>query len=90
MLVTGLYRGQTTLSVENDAIDKDGNPVLFACICDLPRIKRFMNAIDAQKRRGTIICFDFQKDALCNLFPERIHFQTISFEKWERSFFEES
>ena len=71
-------------------LDKDGNPVLIGCTCDLPRIKRFVNAIESQKRNGTIVGFEYQKDALGSLCPERIHFQDISFEKWERNFFHES
>ena len=90
MMTEDFFRRDPTYPVENDAIDKDGNPVLVGCICDLPRIKRFVNAIESQKRTGTIIGFDYQKDAIGSLCPEQIHFQKISFEKWERSFFHES
>ncbi len=88
-LTEDFSKGDSTYPVENDAIDKHGNPVLIGCTCDLPRIKRFVNAIESQKRKGTIVGFDYQKDVLGSLCPERIHFQDISFEKWERNFFHE-
>lgn len=89
MLTEDFSRGDSTYPVENDAIDENGNPVLIGCTCDLPRIKRFVYAIESQKRKGTIVGFEYQKDALGSLCPGRIHFQDISFEKWERNFFHE-
>ena len=79
-----------TFPVENDAIDKKGNPVLFACICDLPRINRFVNAVKSQHRHGIIVGFEFQEDVLSRLCPEQIEFESISFEKWERNYFDEN
>lgn len=49
--------------VENDAMDGD-EPVLFAYTCDMPRIKRFDNALHIHDMRGTLYCFDFQEAAL--------------------------
>ncbi len=76
-----------TLAIENDAVDDAGNPVLFAYTCDLVRLKKFDSAIRMREGGGTVICFDFQKDALAGVMSGKIHFQTISFAKWERSFF---
>lgn len=73
--------------VENDAIDHDGDPVLFAYDFDMPRIVRFTTALGLHGRRGTILCFDFQADVLRRYCGERVRFQTIGFEKFEGRFF---
>lgn len=88
IMLTDLYETDEGLTIENDAIDENGAPVLLAYDCDLPRIKRFDTALRLQKKTGTVICFDFQKDALCRSCGEGVQFQTIDFQKWERSFFE--
>lgn len=88
ILMSDLEEGNSGFNIENDAFESDGTPVLFGFYCDLPRIKRFNTAITLQERRGVIICFDFQKDALKRVCCERITFKTINFDKWERSFFE--
>ena len=73
--------------VENDAIDENGEPVLFAYDCDMPRIIRFNDMLQVHKRSGTIICFDFQAGALRRFCCENVRFQTIDFNKFERGFF---
>ena len=83
-----LYESETAANLENDAFDKDGNPVLLSYFCDLPRIKRFDTALQLQKKNGTLICFDFQKETLERYCSNRVVFQTIDFQKWERSFFD--
>lgn len=85
ILMTDLYSGNTGATLENDALDESGNPVLFAYTCDLPRIKRFDTALRLQSKCGTVICFDFQKEALARYCGKQITFQTISYEKWERN-----
>ncbi len=84
-----LYEQDPTFPVENDAIDEDGNPVLFACTFDLVRIRRFIQGLVSQNRKGTVYCFDFQKDALGSVCDDHVNIQTVSFAKWERSFFGE-
>ena len=86
LLLTDLWEKDEGLPVENDAIDGSGRPVLFAYTCDLPRIKRFDTALRLQNNAGTLICFDFQAEALCRCCGEQVRFQTIDFEKWERRF----
>ena len=87
VLLSGLYEKDDSFAVENDAFDENGNPVLLAYTCNLPRIKRFATALNLHDNIGTIICFDFQKNALSSFCGKRIHFQTIDFHKWEVSFF---
>ena len=62
--------------------------MLFGYSCDLPRIARFNTSLDLMERPGTLICFDSQREALERYCSDRVKFQTIDFEKWERSFFE--
>ncbi len=88
ILYDDLYESETAASLESDAEDKDGNPVLISFFCDLPRIKRFDTALQLQNKNGTLICFDFQSEALKKYCSNRVKFQTIDFDKWERSFFE--
>lgn len=73
--------------VENDAVDKNGYPVLFAYDCDMPRIVRFNSAITNYSGKGTIICFDFQVDALKRYCCDDITFQSIKIDKFKRRFF---
>lgn len=87
ILLADLDAWDERLPLENDAVDSGGNPVLLSYACDLPRIKRFDTAIRLQNRTGTVICFDFQEDALRSCCGERVQFRTIDFEKWERRFF---
>lgn len=86
LLGASYYDQDTTYPIENDAIDEDGNPVLYGCTCDLVRIKRFIKAIDGD-RKGTIVCFDFQKDILQSVCSKQIELKIVSFEKWERRLF---
>lgn len=73
--------------IENDAMDQNGEPVLYGYFFDLPRIARFNAALGLQGKSGTLVCFDFQCDVLrryCNL---AVRFQTIDFTKFNRRFF---
>lgn len=74
-------------TVEHDAVDEKEKPVLFAYTCDLPRIMRFDTALRLQNRTGTLICFDFQADALRRYCGEQVKIQTIDFKKFEGRFF---
>jgi len=87
VLGQGLYEKNPGLSFEHDALDEQGAPVLFGYFLDIPRIYRFLTALSLQERSGTIICFDFQKEALQPLCNDSIRIQTISFEKFERRFY---
>ncbi len=88
ILLGDLYEPDESSTLENDAFDETGDPVLLGYFCDLPRLQRFDTGLQLQNRRGTLICFDFQKEALANYCCDRVQFQTIDFHKWERSFIE--
>ena len=87
LLSSDLYAKEPGWLVEHDAIDQDGDPVLFAYDFDMPRIVRFTTALDLHGKHGTILCFDFQADVLRRCCGGRVRFQTIGFEKFERRFF---
>lgn len=87
ILMQGLYGGDSGFTVENDAMDEAGNPVLFGYFLDIPRISRFCNALQIQDRKGTLICFDFQREVLGRFCGGQVELSAISFEKFERRFF---
>lgn len=70
-----------------DGFDEKGTPVLFGYFMDIPRIDRFSICLGLHKKKGIVICFDFQQDALSHYLDKNITLQAISFEKFERSFF---
>ena len=87
MLSQGLLPKDAGLSIEHDALDQNGNPVLFGYFLDIPRINRFHTALQLQERTGILICFDFQKEVLHRFCGGQVEFSTIGFEKFERRFF---
>ena len=87
ILMQGLFEGDAGFTVENDAMDEEGGPVLFGYFLDIPRINRFCTALQIQDRKGTLVCFDFQREVLERFCGERVEFSAISFEKFERRFF---
>ncbi|MDE6640417.1 MAG: hypothetical protein K2K63_07830 [Acetatifactor sp.] len=87
ILSQGLNTGEPYGMIENDAVDKNGAPVLFGYLPDIPRIHRFCNALQLQGRQGTLICFDFQREVLERCYGGFVAFETISFEKFERRFY---
>ena len=85
ILVDGLHEGIPNWRVENDAIDSEGNPVLFAYTCDFPRIRRFDTALELHGMTGTLICFDYQEEALREICGQCVMLQSIDFQQFERS-----
>ena len=89
ILCENLHPPDRQYITENDAIDENGNPVLYSYLPDMPRLARYVNALKLHERTGTVICFDFQKEALAKYCGEQIIFDTIDFDEFERSFFSE-
>lgn len=87
ILQSGLEESRPGWNIEHDAIDEDGNPVLFAYLCNLPRLMRFYTAIRLQGLTGTVICFDFQEEVLRRYCSEGVRFQIVNFEKMKRRIF---
>lgn len=82
-----LISSKTIVPFDCDGIDHNGVPVLFGYFLDFPRINRFSTSLRLHKRKGIVICFDFQQRLLSEFLDRRITLQAISFEKFERSFF---
>ena len=64
--------------IENDGFDADGDPVLLGYLSDLPRIKRFANALALQEKAGTVICFDFQAETMRQVCGDTAAIQSIA------------
>ena len=73
--------------VDNDAVDQNGNPVLFAYDCNMTRIVRFSGGLEIHDMKGTIYCFDFQADVLRRYCCNNVIFETIKTDKFKRLFF---
>ena len=87
ILSQNLYERDPGLLIENDALDDNGEPVIFAYDCDMPRVTRFNSALNLHGRKGTLICFDFQADALRRFCCPNVRIQTIDLNKLEGRFF---
>jgi hypothetical protein len=87
ILSQGLNKHNPGMFAENDAVDENGDPVLFAYDFDMQRIIRFNAALKTHNKKGTLICFDFQADVLKRYCCENIIFQFIDTDKFERRFF---
>jgi len=75
--------------IEHDAMTKDGNPVLFCCLIDIPRLIRFQNGLSMSGRSGSVICFDFQKEVIGGYLGDRVELKVVNFEKFRQKFFPE-
>ena len=72
--------------LECDAVDDSGAPVLFSYLPDIPRLYRFISALDLLNSPGILICFDFQAYALRPLCGDNIELQIIDFQKFKMRF----
>ena len=72
--------------LECDAVDDSGTPVLFCYLPDIPRLYRFVSALDLLNITGILVCFDFQADALRPLCGDNIELQIIDFQNFKARF----
>lgn len=84
-LLSGLSSKAETFPIEHDAWES-GRPVLLALDFDLPRLKRFHDALGLFGRTGQVVCFDFQAPALQKYLNGLAEIQVVSLEKTERRF----
>ena len=85
VLTDGLSPRVPDASVENDGFDENGDPVLLGYLCDMPRILRFSNALTREGREGTLLCFDFQVEAIRAVCGESMTITPIYLESYEGS-----
>jgi len=69
-----------------NAIDHDGNPILFAYTFDMKQIANFADWTFKNRRHGIIMCFDFQSEALKEYCNEYMHIETMSGKKFRTDF----
>ena len=60
--------------------------ILFCYLPDLPRLFRFLSALELLQMKGAILCFDFQAGALRPLCGDKVELQIIDFAEFERRF----
>ena len=72
------------MPIEHDALEQDGSPVLFSYLCDLPRLHRFRCALTLRNQTGSILCFDYQAEALREAFGAQVNITSIDFAAYER------
>jgi len=80
-MLNGLCPVDEKHPVEHDAMTEDGNPVLFCCLPDIPRLIKFRIGIHVHGKFGTVIAFDFQKEMLGKYLGNRVEFITLNLEK---------
>jgi len=76
-----------THPIEHDALTEDGNPVLFCCLLDIPRLDKFREGLVLQDKIGKIVAFDFQVDMLKRYLGDNAEFAIISFDGYKQKFF---
>jgi len=80
-LSKGLKPPNITYPIEHDALTEDGDPVLFCCLLDIPRLIRFRNGIALHGKMGRVIAFDFQKDMLGRYLGDMAEITAVKFER---------
>jgi len=88
-LLKGMLPPDAAYPIEHDALTEDGNPVLFCCLPDIPRLIRFKNGTALHSKTGKAIAFDFQLDMLGSFLGDNAEFVSISFGKFAERFFNE-
>ena len=88
-LLKGMRPPDNAYPIEHDALTEDGNPVLFCCLLNIPRLIRFRNGAALHKKAGKIIAFDFQLEMLERYLGDTATFVSLSFDKLVRQFFHE-
>lgn len=84
ILSENLLPPSPAMPIEHDALEQDGSPVLFSYLCDLPRLHRFRCALTLRNQTGSILCFDYQAEALWEVFGAQVNITSIDFAAYER------
>lgn len=67
---------------EHDTLNTKGEPVLLAYDFDMMRINKFNAALSIFEKKGTLICFDFQKPVLQSVLNSNVSYSSIDFHKF--------
>lgn len=86
----GLKPADGKFPIVHDALTEDGNPVLFCCLPNIPRLVQFRNGTLLHDKCGMVIAFDFQREVLSRYLGDGVDFKPLSLDKvMERLFPEE-
>jgi hypothetical protein len=77
----GLLPADAKYPIEHDALTEDGNPVLFCCLLNVPRLVQFRAGIQLHGKFGKVIAFDFQKEMLERYLGGMVEFKTLNFNR---------
>jgi len=80
-MLKGLLPADTKYPIEHDALTKDGNPVLFCCLLNIPRLVQFRTGTLLHGKIGKVIAFDFQREVLGRYLGDGVEFKVLSLEK---------
>jgi len=82
IMMKGLKPHNKTFPVEHDALTKDGYPVLFTVLLDIPRLIQFKNGlVENPDKRGYVIGLNFQQDMLQRYLGEGVKITGMNFQK---------
>ena len=87
ILTEDLEEKQEGEYIIHDGFNQDGQPVLICIDCDLKRLVQFQTQLAYIGRKGEVICFDFQKEAICSYCGEETKISEVDFETVRESFF---
>lgn len=68
------------IHMEYDGNNPEGLPTLICIDCDLKRLTQFITQLRYIGRRGEVICFDFQKEAIKRYCGEETKISTVDLE----------
>lgn len=86
LLLSDLMPKTKNTAIEHDAWISKSKPVLLALDFDMPRIKRFHDALELFGKTGQLFCFDFQVPALRTYMGPLAEIKSVSLEKTRRRF----
>ena len=86
ILSQGLLPPDPNFPIENDGLDGK-TPVLFGYLCDMPRLRRFINGLAVHNRKGQVYCFDFQEEVYRRCLGPHVQLQCLDLSACERSVF---
>ena len=61
----------------SDGMTENENPILNCCLMDIQKLVKFESGLVTYKKKGMIICFDFQKQFIEGLLGECVEFATV-------------
>jgi len=80
-MLKGLLPTDAKYPIEHDALTSDGNPVLFCCLLNIPRLVQFRTGVLLHGKTGNVIAFDFQREALGRYLGDAVVLTSLSLEK---------